>query len=320
MTLRPMLFVLAFATALSPALPTLAHDTSHAPAMQSHGAAITIGDIEITGPFTRATLPNAPVAGGFLTLTNKGSEDDRLVDVETPIAKEGQIHEMAMEGDVMKMRQLADGIVIPAGETVELAPGGLHLMFMGLNSAIAEGDAVPVTLTFEKAGTITVDLIAGGTAASGAMDHGAMNHGEMSHDSMSHDAHADHDNGVTVDQTGLSDVEAIAAMQKAMFDSADNPLDMGPISVAGDYAVSGWAQGGAGGRALLRKTDSGWAIHLCAGAGLKDAAELIKIGVPEHEAHQLAAQVAEAEAELPAETIALYDSFDGVMMIDEALI
>ncbi len=170
MFFRHTLVALALATALVPALPAMAQHEA-APAAHGQAAVVTIGDIEITGAFTRATLPGAPVAGGFLTLTNKGSEEDRLVAVETEIAKEGQIHEMAMEGDVMKMRQLPDGIVIPAGESVELAPGGLHLMFMGLNGAIAEGDAVPVTLTFEKAGSVSVDFIAGASAAPAPASH-----------------------------------------------------------------------------------------------------------------------------------------------------
>ena len=164
MSIRLSLLALVSALSLSAALPALAHD---APASAPHAAAAAtkVGDIEISGAFTRATLPNAPVGGGFFTLTNAGSTEDRLVSVTTPIAKEAQIHEMGMEGDVMKMRQLKDGITIPAGETVELSPGGFHLMFMGLTGPIKEGDAVPVTLTFEKAGTITLDLIAGGTAA-----------------------------------------------------------------------------------------------------------------------------------------------------------
>ncbi|RYG00758.1 MAG: copper chaperone PCu(A)C [Caulobacteraceae bacterium] len=150
-------------------MPTFAQE-AHA----THQAEVVVlGPIEITGAFTRATLPNAPVGGGFLTITNKGAEADRLVSVSTDIAKEAQIHEMAMEGDVMKMRQLKEGLEIPAGETVVLEPGGFHLMFMGLTGAIAEGDVVPVTLTFEKAGTVTVDLTAGATAA----DAPAHNHG-----------------------------------------------------------------------------------------------------------------------------------------------
>lgn len=126
---------------------------------------ITFGPLHLNAPFARATLPNAPVAGGFLTIVNTGSEDDRLVSVSADFARESQIHEMAMEGDVMKMRALSDGIVIPAGETVVLEPGGLHLMFMGLEAALVEGETVPVTLTFEKAGTVTVDLHIGAAAA-----------------------------------------------------------------------------------------------------------------------------------------------------------
>lgn len=131
--------------------------------------------------------------------------------------------------------------------------------------------------------------------------------------------HAHHDSSAPVDQAGLSDVDAIAAMQKAMFDTPDNPLEMGPIVVAGEYAVSDWTQGAMGGRALLRKTDKGWAIHLCSGAGLKDAANLTQIGVPEHEAGELATQLAAAEANLTADQIAKYDSFDGTMMVDAGL-
>ncbi|MBJ3785924.1 copper chaperone PCu(A)C [Devosia sediminis] len=164
MSLRLSIIALAFAAALTPAF---AQDHA-APA----AATVTVGSIEISGPFTRATLPNAPVAGGFLTLTNTGAEDDRLLSATSSIAKETQVHEMAMQGDVMKMRQLTDGIVIPAGETVALEPGGFHLMFMGLTQTLVEGETVAVTLTFEKAGEITVDLAVGGTAADApAMGH-----------------------------------------------------------------------------------------------------------------------------------------------------
>jgi periplasmic copper chaperone A len=132
---------------------------------------ITFGALELNAPFTRATLPNAPVAGGFVTIVNTGTEDDRLVSVGADFAKEGQIHEMAMEGDVMKMRQLTDGLVIPAGQTVALEPGGYHLMFMGLSQALVEGETAPVTLTFEKAGTITLDLHIEAPAADAPAGH-----------------------------------------------------------------------------------------------------------------------------------------------------
>lgn len=124
----------------------------------AHNGVVHLGPINISLPFTRATLPNAPVAGGFLTIENTGTEPDRLVSATSDIAGETQIHEMAMQGDVMKMRQLADGLEIPAGETVVLAPGGFHIMFMGLKQALVEGETITVTLTFEKAGTVDVVL------------------------------------------------------------------------------------------------------------------------------------------------------------------
>jgi uncharacterized protein YcnI/copper(I)-binding protein len=154
---------------------TAAEDSHHMHdmgAVDMGGAPVTVGDLEITGAFTRATLPNAPVAGGYLTITNKGAADDRLVSVSTPAAGTSQIHEMKMDGDVMKMNELPDGLVIPAGESVALAPGGFHLMFMDLTGPLVEGESVTVTLTFEKAGAVEVQLPVGSPAAKGpAMDH-----------------------------------------------------------------------------------------------------------------------------------------------------
>lgn len=278
-------------------------------------AEVIVGDIVIAGAFSRATLPNAPVGGGFLTLTNKGMTDDRLIAAASPVAGVMQLHEMKMEGDVMKMAELANGIPVPAGETVTLAPGGLHLMFMQLKEPLVEGTQVPVTLTFERAGTVEVllDVQAFGAKAPDHSMHG---------DASGHDAHAAHahGNGAGMDMSGMSDLDAIAAMQKAMFDKPENPLTMGPIVIVGDYAVSAWAQDGTGGRALLRKAASGWAIHLCSGAGLKDAMELARIGVPHDVAHELAAQLSTADASVAPELVKQFDAFDGVMMIDDSLI
>lgn len=148
------------------------HDMHDMGAMDMGGAPVTVGDLEITGAFTRATLPNAPVGGGYLTITNRGGADDRLVSVSTPAAGMSQIHEMKMEGDVMKMNELPDGLVIPAGGSVALAPGGYHLMFMDLTGPFVEGQSITVTLTFEKAGAVDVQLPIGSPAAKGpAMDH-----------------------------------------------------------------------------------------------------------------------------------------------------
>lgn len=167
MTLRLSAIALACVVAFAPLLPAFAQEGhSHETTDAGHASpAVTLGSLEISAGFTRATLPNAPVGGGFLTIANKGAEADRLVSAEAAIAKQTQIHEMAMEGDVMKMRELEDGLELPAGETVALEPGGFHLMFMGLNGTIKEGDVIPVTLSFEKAGTVIVELVAGAAAA-----------------------------------------------------------------------------------------------------------------------------------------------------------
>ena len=141
-----------------------------APAAAQHDP-IRLGDIEISAPFTRASLPNAPAGGGFMTITNTGAEDDRLLSAASDAAAKVELHEMAMEGDVMKMRPMADGIVIPAGETVTLEPGGLHVMFMGLSAPFIEGETVTVTLTFEKAGAVEVELPVGGVSAAAAEGH-----------------------------------------------------------------------------------------------------------------------------------------------------
>ena len=146
----------------------------------SHGQdgsdAITVGDLELTGAFTRATLPNAPVGGGYVTITNKGDEADRLVSAQSSFSPDVQIHEMAVVNDVMQMQQLPEGLEIPAGETVTLAPGGLHMMFMNISAPFVEGETVPVTLVFEKAGEVEIELAVQAFGASGMNTSGHEGH------------------------------------------------------------------------------------------------------------------------------------------------
>ena len=117
-----------------------------------------LGSIEIVQPWSRATPSTAPSAGGFLTLTNKGTAPDRLIAIETPAAKQAQLHEMKMDGAVMRMRELENGVALPPGQTVELKPGGYHVMFIGLKAPFVKGQRVPATLVFEKAGRIDVEF------------------------------------------------------------------------------------------------------------------------------------------------------------------
>jgi len=118
-----------------------------------------LGSIEVQHPWSRATPTTAPSAGGFLTVVNKGDGPDRLVAVQSPAADQVQIHEMKMDGNVMRMRELDNGIALPAGQTVELKPGGSHVMFIGLKAPFAKGQKVPATLVFEKAGKVDVEFL-----------------------------------------------------------------------------------------------------------------------------------------------------------------
>lgn len=114
------------------------------------------GALVIEQPWIRATPGGAKVAGGYVRITNTGTEPDRLLATSIPFAARGEVHEMSNDGGVMKMRELEGGIALAPGRTVELKPGGLHLMFVGLTGAPKQGESVRGTLTFEKAGTVDV--------------------------------------------------------------------------------------------------------------------------------------------------------------------
>lgn len=117
-----------------------------------------LGALEITRPWTRATPATAQAGGGFLTIVNKGSTPDRLIAARSTASDKVEVHEMRMDGNVMKMRELEKGLEIPAGATVMLKPGGYHIMFMGLKAPFAKDAKVPVTLVFEKAGSLDIVL------------------------------------------------------------------------------------------------------------------------------------------------------------------
>jgi copper(I)-binding protein len=117
-----------------------------------------LGALEIGHPWARATPPTAPTGGGYLSIKNTGTEPDRLLSASSPNAGTVQVHEMKMEGSVMRMRELESPLEIKPGETVTLAPGGMHLMMMGLKGPLKQGEHVPLTLVFEKAGKIDVEL------------------------------------------------------------------------------------------------------------------------------------------------------------------
>ena len=125
------------------------------------------GDLTITQAWSRATPKGAKIGSGYLTIENKGSAPDRLVGISADIAGKVEVHEMAMNNGVMTMRPLDKGLTIDPGKTVKLAPGGYHLMMFDLKSPLKQGDKVPVTLEFEKAGKVQLSLDVQGVGAQG---------------------------------------------------------------------------------------------------------------------------------------------------------
>ncbi len=115
------------------------------------------GDIALERPWSRATPANAPVGAGYVTLKNTGAAADKLVSATSDVAGKVEVHEMTMDNGVMKMRPTA-GVEIPAGKSVELKPGGYHIMFMQLKQQLKAGDTVKGVLTFEKAGAMPVEF------------------------------------------------------------------------------------------------------------------------------------------------------------------
>lgn len=139
---------------------------------------MVIGALELSGAYTRAMPPRARTGGGFVTITNKGTESDRLVSASSPAAPHVEIHMMSMNNDVMVMRRMEDPLDIPAGEAVQLKPGGLHIMFIDVPVAFVKGEMVEVTLTFEHAGDVTLHMPVG---ALGSKEMPEMNHDHSGH-------------------------------------------------------------------------------------------------------------------------------------------
>ena len=131
-----------------------------------------VGDLAIDHPWTRATPGGAKVAGGYLSVTNNGKDTDRLIGGTLEASERLEVHEMKMDGDVMKMRQLNDGIEIKPGETIKLSPGGTHLMFLDLKRPLKKDEVIKGQLQFQKAGKVDVEFKVDAVGATGpATEH-----------------------------------------------------------------------------------------------------------------------------------------------------
>jgi copper(I)-binding protein len=152
-------FIVAAVLAAAVAMPAQAED-------------VTVGPLKISSAWTRATPKGASVGGGYMKITNTGTVPDRLVGGSTDISNSFEIHEMKMEGGVMKMRQVAGGIEIKPGQTVTFDPSGYHVMLVDLKKQLMQGERFKAMLEFTKTGKVEVDFaIEGIGAKTGGGDH-----------------------------------------------------------------------------------------------------------------------------------------------------
>lgn len=135
-------------------------------------------EISVTAPFSRASAPTAKAGAAFLTV-NIDSGSDKLVAASSPVADKVELHTHLMEDGIARMRPVEGGIAVTAGTPTELKPGGLHIMLIGLKGPLKQGESFPLTLTFEKAGDVTVTVPVQGPGARAAdHDHGSHDHGK----------------------------------------------------------------------------------------------------------------------------------------------
>jgi copper(I)-binding protein len=170
-------------------------------ALSALGLSLAQAEVAVNQPWARATVEGQPSTGAFMEL--KADADTRLVAADSAVADQTQIHEMAMQNDIMRMRQIS-GLDLPAGKTVKLAPGGNHVMLLGLKQQLKEGEHIVLKLVFERGGqreTQTVNvpvraLTAGPPAAAsdvqpqGHQPQGHQQHGQQQHGHQQHGMHA----------------------------------------------------------------------------------------------------------------------------------
>jgi copper(I)-binding protein len=127
-------------------------------AAPSAAQTVQAGKLSIQQAWARQTAVGQANGGAFMKITNAGKAADRLLSATSPVAGVVEVHTMSMDGGVMRMRAVPEGLPVPAGGTLELKPGGYHIMLIGLKSQLKPGEQVPLTLKFEKAGTVPVQV------------------------------------------------------------------------------------------------------------------------------------------------------------------
>ena len=127
-----------------------------------------VGELDIAHPWSRPTMKGTSAAGGYLSITNKGAEPDRLIGATSPMASRIEVHEMANVDGAMKSRPVADGLEIKPGKTIVFKPGAHRILLIGLKQPLQVGDKVKGTLTFEKAGTVDIEYFVESAPAAAA--------------------------------------------------------------------------------------------------------------------------------------------------------
>ncbi|MEK9672434.1 MAG: copper chaperone PCu(A)C [Rhodospirillaceae bacterium] len=189
------------------------------------------GPLDITGAWARATPGPVPNGAAYLTINNHRDATDRLLSAATPRAKRAEIHEHVMEGDIARMRRV-DGLALGGHTHTAFKPGGYHVMLMGLNSPLKEGESFPLTLTFKNRGAVTVEvkvLGVGAKAPGGGMGHDG-NHG----DHKDHGDHSGHQMGDHINAAAKPGDTATVAVHRISADGVHEAL--GQIVIAATAA------------------------------------------------------------------------------------
>jgi copper(I)-binding protein len=264
------------------ALPAAAHE-------------VTTESLVVDHPYALETVATAMSGAGYMTITNTGSVPDRLLEVRADFPRVS-LHGTQTDAQGVTRMVPVEGIAIAPGETVTLAPGGMHVMFMGLDGdPFEEGERIPATLVFERAGEIAVEFWV--EPRTGATT-----------------GHEGHDQGALAP---APDPTQSAAVQAALRDALGPEAAFGPLAIAGDAAVATWQAGGEAGRAFLRAEAASWRVIALSGESLRIAATYRVLGLSPRRADELHAAVAEVEATLDAAQRLAHDRFVGTLLLDD---
>lgn len=254
---------------------------------------VTTESLVIDHPYALETPATAMSGAGYMTITNSGSEPDRLLAVRADFPRV-TLHGTETDAEGVTRMVPVEGITIAPGETVTLAPGGMHVMFMGLDGdPFEEGERIPATLLFERAGEIAVEFwIEPRTGAT--------------------TGHEGYDQGALAPAPDPTQTDAVRA---ALRDLLGPEAAFGPLAIAGDAAVATWQAGGEAGRALLRAEAKGWRVVALSGESLRLAATFRVLGLSPHRAAELERAVTVAEADLDASERSAVDGFVGTVLL-----